>query len=209
MESDLKAKKHQGILFIMDENASSEIGNNQNAQGPAPEGVASDMGNWMEKLNEAQKELERQRNDYLMAVADLENYRKRVTKEKEEARIAAKTDVLEGLLPIVDNLALGLEAANRHKADSVGTVLRGFEMILAQMQALLKDYGVELIEPKRGDKFDPNNHEGVAHAPDDAIPEGHIVEVVRPGYRVAGRLLRPVSVVVSSGKNTEAGGVDS
>lgn len=166
---------------------------------------STEISEWMEKLNEAQKEAEKQRNDYFRAVADLENYRKRVVKEKEEVRMGARTDILEGLLPIVDNLALGLEAASRHKADTVGTVLRGFEMILVQMQALLKDNGVELVEPKRGERFDPKIHEGVAHVVDEEIAEEGITEVIRPGYKVAGRLLRPASVVVSSGKHREEG----
>jgi molecular chaperone GrpE len=163
----------------------------------APEGVADELGALLRKLDEATAEMNTHKERYLRTVADLENYRKRAVREKEEARKQANCSLLEDLLPVLDNFTLGLKSAEQHEGGQA--FAEGFRMILTQMQSALKENGLEEINPVDG-VFDPNFHESVAHVPHETVEEGHIIEVHRIGYRIFERLLRPAAVVVSSGK---------
>ena len=150
-----------------------------------------------EQLAAAKKEAAENYNRYLRAVADLENYRKRTVREKDELRQYAATRVLEDLLPVLDNLALGLAAAKQGGAEMKGLV-GGVEMVMAQLKAALANHGLVEIDPA-GQPFDPHRHQAISHQPSAGVPAEHVLTVVRPGYALNGRLLRPASVIVSSG----------
>ena len=150
----------------------------------------------LQKLDEATEEINAHKERYLRTVADLENYRKRALREKEEARRQTVCGLLEDLLPVLDNFKLGLKSAEQHEGGHA--FAEGFRMILTQMEGVLKQNGLEEINPEE-EPFDPNFHESVAHLPHEEIADGHIIEVHRIGYRIQERLLRPAAVVVSSG----------
>jgi molecular chaperone GrpE len=135
---------------------------------------------------------------YLRSVADLENFRRRTVREKDELRQFATSRVLEDLLPVLDNLALGLAATKQPKAD-LATLAGGVEMVLSQFKSALGTHGLKEISPL-GQAFDANLHESLSAQPSDTVPEGNVLTVVRTGYSLNGRLLRPASVIVSSGK---------
>ncbi len=156
-----------------------------------------ELGALLKKLEEATSEINLQKERYLRTVADLENYRKRAVREKEEARKQANFGLLEDLLPVLDNFRLGLKSAEQHEGGKA--FADGFRMILTQMESALKQNGLEEINPAE-EIFDPNFHESVAHIPHESVEDGHVIEVHRIGYRVHERLLRPAAVVVSSGK---------
>lgn len=163
----------------------------------APGDEATDqVGELLRKLDEVSAEAQSRREDYLRAVAELDNYRKRALREKDEARLRATSAVLEDVLPVLDNFSLGLKAARQHEGGQA--FAQGFAMVLSQFESLLRQHGVEELAPD-GQPFDPNYHESVAHQPHDDVPEGHVIEVQRIGYRLRERLLRPAVVVVSSG----------
>lgn len=163
----------------------------------ASAGVNEDeIGQLLRKLDEVSAEAEAKRQDYLRAVADLDNYRKRALREKDEARLRGSQAVLEDLLPVLDNFSHGLAAARQHEAGKA--FADGFAMILSQFENMLRQHGVEEVNPK-GEAFDPNLHESVAIQADAEVPEGHVVEVQRVGYRYRERLLRAAVVVVSTG----------
>lgn len=134
---------------------------------------------------------------YVRAVADHENFRKRTAREKDELRQYAASRVLEDLLPVLDNLGLGLAAARQPNAE-IKTLVEGVEMVQTQLKNALSQHGLVEINPE-GQAFDAHQHEAIAHIPDAKVPEGHVINVVRTGYSLNGRLLRPASVVVSSG----------
>ncbi|MEX0330256.1 MAG: nucleotide exchange factor GrpE [Puniceicoccaceae bacterium] len=161
---------------------------------------AEELSGLLQKLEEATGEINTQKERYLRTVADLENYRKRAVREKEEARKQAACSLLEDLLPILDHFQLGLKSAEEHEGGKA--FAEGFRMILKQMEAALKQNGLEEINPE-GEAFDPNFHESIAHLPHESIGDGHIIEVHRVGYRLNERLLRPAQVVVSSGATEE------
>jgi molecular chaperone GrpE len=160
--------------------------------GPSPE----------EQLAAAKKEAADNYQRYLRAVADLENYRKRTVREKDELRQYAATRVLEVLLPVLDNLALGLAAAKPAGAEMKG-LIGGVEMVMTQLKAALANHGLTEIDPA-GEAFDPHRHQAISHQPSATVPAEHVLTVVRTGYALNGRLLRPASVIVSSGPAKEA-----
>lgn len=143
-----------------------------------------------------QADLDRFRDLALRSQADFENYKKRAAREKEEAIKYANSSLLEKLIAIVDNFELGLEAARAEGEKS--PVFSGMSMVLKQLMDFLGDSGLQPIDAA-GQKFDPNLHEAIAHEPSDEVPEGSIIRQMRRGYKLKDRLLRPSSVVVSSG----------
>lgn len=134
---------------------------------------------------------------FMRAAADLENFRRRMVREKDELRSVVTGRVLEDIFPVLDNLSFAVTAAKQPGAD-VKSLLGGVEMVLAQLKGALATHGLAEINPL-GQPFDPHQHEALAHEPSDTTKEEHVTKVVRTGYTLNGRLLRPASVVVSSG----------
>jgi molecular chaperone GrpE len=143
-----------------------------------------------------QADLDRFRDLAMRSQADFENYKKRSAREKQEAIKYANTLLLEKLVPIIDNFELGLAAAKKEGKES--PIYSGMNLVLKQLNDFMIDNGVEPIEAV-GQKFDPNLHEAIAHEPSSEFHEGIVMRQARRGYRFKDRLLRPSSVVVSSG----------
>jgi molecular chaperone GrpE len=143
-----------------------------------------------------QADLDRFRDLALRSQADFDNYKKRATREKEEAIKYANSSLLDRLIAIVDNFELGLSAAKSEGEKS--PVYSGLSMVLKQLTDFLAENGLQPIDAE-GQKFDPNLHEAIAHEPSAEVPEGNVVRQMRRGYRLKDRLLRPSTVVVSSG----------
>lgn len=148
-------------------------------------------------LEAAKKEAADNYARYLRSVADLENFRKRTLREKDELRQFAASRVLEDLLPVIDNLTHALNAAKQTGTDSKG-IVDGIEMVLGQLKNTLANHGLKEINPV-GQPFDPHQHEAISHQPSPDIAAENVSIVVRTGYSLNGRLLRAASVVVSSG----------
>lgn len=143
-----------------------------------------------------QTDIDRFRDLAMRTQADFENYKKRSAREKDDAIKYANKSLLEKLVSIVDHFELGLEAA-RGEAET-SPVYSGMSLVLKQLQDFLADNGLQPIEAI-GQKFDPNLHEAIAHEPSADTPEDIVVRQTRRGYRYRDRLLRPSTVVVSSG----------
>jgi molecular chaperone GrpE len=141
--------------------------------------------------------LEQQRDEYhgrwLRTLADFDNYRKRIERERQDLSEAVASDVLRELLPIVDDLERALKSS-AWQAESAAR--RGVELIHRQLLDLLRKRGVEPIDVV-GRDFDPLWHEAVAGDPLDGRRDGEITAEVRRGYRIGSRLLRPAQVKVA------------
>lgn len=166
----------------------------------APESAAS--ADLAAQLATAKKEAADNYDRFMRTAADLENLRKRTLREKEELRLYSASRVLEDLLPVMDNLALGLTAAKQPNAD-LKTLTGGVDMVLTQFKSALGNHGLKEIHPA-GQPFDPHQHEALSHAPSPDVKAEHVLNVIRTGYSLNGRLLRPASVIVSSGPTTTA-----
>jgi molecular chaperone GrpE len=119
--------------------------------------------------------------------ADFENYRKRILRQQTEHLERAAEDLVQKLLPVLDTFDLAVAHGE------------GFDQVLSSLVGVLEKEGLERIQPD-GAPFDPNEHDAVAHEPADGdggesdAPE--VAEVMRPGYRWKGRVLRPAMVKV-------------
>jgi molecular chaperone GrpE len=154
-----------------------------------------------EQLEKLRGENEENYNRYLRSVADLDNYRRRVIREKDELRQYAKSGIIEELLPVIDNLVLGLTSA-RQQGD-VKVLADGVEMVLGQFKSVLEANGLTEVNPGVGDEFDPHQQESLSHQASEEVDAEKVVQTVRVGYNLNGRLLRPASVILSSGPATE------
>ena len=161
-----------------------------------PEVVEEEAAPELTELEKAQAEALEMKTRYLRSVADMENYRKRIAREKQEIIRSAAAGVIESLLPVLDNMKLGLQAADNHPEAKDVTI--GFKMVDDQFKKTLSEQGLEELIPD-GETFDPNLHECIAHQPSDEVEEDKVIATVRAGYRLNERLIRAASVIVSSG----------
>ncbi|HEX5111065.1 MAG TPA: nucleotide exchange factor GrpE [Vicinamibacterales bacterium] len=157
------------------------------ASGPGPGAEVDDALTALEKERDAVKE------QFLRAVADFDNYRKRIDRERREFSEYAAADVLRDLLPIIDNFERALEAP---AGGDVDAFKRGIELIHKQMIDLLRKRGVTPIEAQGAD-FDPNVHQAVIHEPSNEHREGEVMQELQRGYKLGDRLLRPSMVKVA------------
>jgi molecular chaperone GrpE len=133
------------------------------------------------------------RQTLLRRQADLENYRKRIEKERAEDSKRSTARVIEALIPIVDGFEHALAA---HREPAYDNYRKGFELIYKQLIDNLAKLGVERIEPV-GERFDPHLHQAVERTETDDAEDGTILQVYQPGYVFHGRVLRPAMVRVA------------
>lgn len=170
---------------------------------------AEDMPQTVEELQaeveRLRAELERERDRCLRAVAELQNYRRRVTREQQENARYAGQDVLAQILPVMDNLQRILE--HEHAAGS-DEFARGVRLVIEEFFRVLNRMGVQVID-STGEPFDPAVHEVVAVTETTEAPEGTVVAVDAPGYRLHDRCLRPARVVVATAPSDQQGKDDA
>jgi molecular chaperone GrpE len=148
-----------------------------------------------DELSKAVQEANYFRDLATRAAAELDNFRKRMAREKVDAMKFANQGLLETLLPVLDNFDFGLQAAKAENEKS--SIFLGMSMVFKQLQDFLRDQGVEEI-PALGVAFDPAVHDAVSQMPSADVAEGQIIQQVRRGYKLKDRLLRPASVVVAA-----------
>jgi molecular chaperone GrpE len=135
-------------------------------------------------------------NSYLRAVADLENYKKRAVREKQDAARAANEALLSRLIPVLDHFDMALAAANIASGPAVDSLKTGVAMVGSQLRSILAEAGLEEIDAT-GQTFDPQCHEAVSHQESAEVAEGSVLQQLRKGYRFHDRLLRPATVIVA------------
>lgn len=128
--------------------------------------------------------------------AELENYRKRVAREREDDVKRARAGLLEDLLPVIDNFEFGMMEVR--KGDPKSPIAVGMEMIERQLKEFMTSAGVEAVDAT-GSSFDPNLHEAIQQEASADVPEGKVIRQLRKGYKLRDRLLRAAMVVVSKG----------
>ena len=140
-------------------------------------------------------ELTKWREMALRTAAEYDNYRKRCVKDREDFTKYANRSLLEELLPVIDNFEMGMQMAAQQGTDSM--IYIGMSMVQKQLADFLAGQGVEAIDATPGQEFDHNVHEAIMSEPSDQ-PEGTIIRILRRGYNLRGRLLRPVNVVTAA-----------
>lgn len=148
------------------------------------------------KLDEAYGKRDELQNKYLRAVADLDNLRKRLDKERRETAERTRSNLLGDVLPALDAFRLGLEDAR--KREEAKGVVEGFAMALTQLENVFGEHGLSVVDPT-GEPFDHNLHEAIGHEASEQVEEGIVLNTVRVGYKLGDRLLRAASVIISKG----------
>jgi len=136
----------------------------------------------------------------LRTLAEMENLRKRTERELADSRLYAVTSFARDMLTVADNMRRALDAVGpelRANAEAKAFI-NGVELTERELLKALEKNGVRQFNPQ-GEKFDPNFHQAMFEVPDASVPAGSIVQVVEPGYKIGGRVLRPAMVGVSKG----------
>jgi molecular chaperone GrpE len=160
---------------------------------PTPEAVENVEAAVLDPWEQLEAEAAKWKEVALRTAADLDNFRKRAAREREDAMRFANQRLLEELLPVIDNFEMGMMAAAK---DPGSMIYIGMDMVRRQLADFLSSQSVEEI-PSEGKAFDPNLHEAVTDEESATVPEGHVLRVTRRGFRLRDRLLRPASVIVS------------
>jgi len=160
------------------------------AQEPAPE---------KDPLANLEEQLDKKQNQLLRVAADFDNYKKRSRRDAQEAAFRARNELLQEMLPLIDNMELALtHVTEDNKAETDTKSLReGVEMVLRQFQTVLEKHEVKAFD-SLGKPFDPSFHEALQQRETDEHPPGSIMEEFRRGYMMGDRLIRPAMVVVAA-----------
>ena len=137
-------------------------------------------------------EIEQLRADALRERADLENQRKCLAREIEQARKFANERLLSELLPLFDSMEAGLAAAAQNDP-----LRAGLELTLRQLHRIAENNGLAEVAPAPGDSFDPERHQAMSMVENTDVPPGAVAQVFQKGYLLNERLLRPALVVVA------------
>lgn len=131
---------------------------------------------------------------YTRLQADFDNYRKKATKERHRLVGLGKEALLEDILPLVEHMERGIQAAKDIRAPE--GIVEGLALISSELVRALEKHGVKRVKTV-GEPFDPEVHEAVSVIPEERYSEDTVVEEIRPGFLRDGKLLRPASVIVS------------
>lgn len=155
------------------------------------------------KLKEQADKAKEYRDGWQRERASFENYKKRMARERSEAIEKAKAELLEPLIPALDNFDMAMDAIENAGPDSADSLKQGVDMVFKQLKKAILESGMEEINAV-GQKFDPAWHEAVEQRESREVPEGHVIEQTRKGYKLKDRLIRPANVIVA-----KAAAVDS
>jgi len=148
-------------------------------------------------LTEARALAAEQLDQLLRLRAEFENYRKRVEKEKSEARRWGKEEIVLRLVSLMDVMEQAEAAA--HSSPDVKSMVLGLDMLYGEFKKLLREEGLDEVPTGTGDDYHHDRHEAVETVPDQP-EDGKILQVLKKGYTFQGRLLRPVWVKISKKK---------
>jgi molecular chaperone GrpE len=165
------------------------------------EEYAEDMAEIDEEALEVEQlkaERDELRDRFMRALADAENARKRSDKDRREAENYGGSKLSRDILPVYDNMKRALEAATQDQREVSGALIEGIELTMRELLSVFKKHGIELIEPKVGERFDPKLHQAMFEAPVPGTRSGDIIQVAAEGFMLHDRLLRPAQVGVSS-----------
>ncbi len=161
----------------------------------------SQQENEESEVQEEENEFEELNKQYLRLAADFENYKRRMSKDREDSIAYGNEELIKEMLNILDNLERALEHTE-HQSDAK-PVIDGVKLVQKQFLNTLEKFGVKTVDASKGSEFDPMMHQAIDHAESDEIAPGLVLMEMLPGYTLKDRLLRPAMVVVSKDKSKE------
>lgn len=168
----------------------------QPAESLVPVGIPTLTPDQIEDLKGRAAKADEHWDRLLRTTADFENFKKRAARDRQDAAKFANEALIQKLIPILDNLDMAQAATQSHQASSAQSLQTGIAMIWQQLKGALTEAGLEEVDAS-GKHFDPHLHEAVTQQETAEIPEGNVVQQLRKGYQLRGRLLRPAAVIVA------------
>jgi len=188
---DKEEKQEEVLQFTEDE--VEEVSEEETS-----EEASEDAEEKTEEVDETAAELADLKDRYMRLLAEYDNFRRRTQKEKENIYSDAVAEVVKEWLPLVDDIERAVASTENMDETSVEKVAEGIHLIGKQVGNVLGKLGVEEIEGKEGESFDPNLHEAVMHVEDDSLGEQAIAQVFQKGYSCKGRVIRHTVVKVAN-----------
>ena len=190
--------------------APEDLGDEEPAAVPEDDGPDDDTGEDVSgagdedtdmegKLAAAQAEVEDLRDRLMRALAEVDNTRKRGERVRRDAEVYGGRRLAMDLLSVFDNMNRALSAVDDAQREVAGGLIEGIELTRRDLVEAFSRNGIVPVEPTVGERFDPKRHSAVFNAPNPDVPAGCIATVLREGFVMADRLLRPAEVGVSSG----------
>ena len=143
-----------------------------------------------------QKERDKLKEDFLRALADMENMKKRCAQEIEKNSKYAISSFAKALLPVADNLQRAIDSAKEHKDDEISNFLQGVTLTQQELSKVFAKFGIKKMDII-GKVFDPNYHQVVQEVPDKDKEPGTVIAELQTGYMIEDRILREAMVIVS------------
>jgi molecular chaperone GrpE len=160
---------------------------------PVPAGLTSEQ---IEDLKTRAARADENWDRLLRTTADFDNFKKRAARERIEIAQFAATALIQKLLPVLDHIEMAQTAAQTAQGDKLASLQAGVAMIQEQLKTVLTETGIEEIDAT-GKPFDPTLHEAVSQRETAEVPEDHVFQQLRKGYKLRDRLLRPATVIVA------------
>jgi molecular chaperone GrpE len=183
-----------------------DVSADQNTHGDTEPLEAMSKSRLIEEIQSLKQQVDKNHDLYLRSQAEMENFKKRTAKEKEDFVRYANETLLKDILPVVDNLEKAISHAQQDNA--VDALREGVELTLKGLKSTLKKAGLEEVEAL-GQPFDPCFHEAVSEMVDEDARPGTVIKELQKGYVLNGRLIRPSMVVVSKRGDTKDSNGDS
>ena len=161
-------------------------------QEPVAEEVVEEVVEETPEVNPFEEKYNAEHDAHLRLAAEYDNFRKRTTKEKEQSYLNGRSDAVEKLLPVYDNLLRALQQETQDAAYK-----KGVEMTMTQLVGIFAGLGVEIFG-NAGDTFDPNIHNAVMHTEDENFGENTICQVFQKGFKIGEKIVRFAMVQVAN-----------
>ena len=190
---DDKEKTDKTPASATEDSLHEEMATEDKTEGEKEAGQGAEEAPQVSETDRLLGEIEAEKERNVRLLADFDNFRRRTAREKSETYERAKESLIEDILPVIDNFALAMASAP--EADPFAD---GVRMVHGQFMDFLSRQGVAAIEAV-GAKFDPALHDAIAYQPSAEVAEGCVVFEAKRGYRMGERVIRPASVIVSSG----------
>lgn len=187
------AEKKQATGMEMGESQNSADGASNATEALVPEPLTPEQ---IDDLKSQAAKAEENWQRLLRTAAELENFKKRAAREREEAIRFSNELLFKKLIPVLDHFDMAMTAVGNAPSEAAQSLQTGVNMIHQQLKTVLAEAGLEEVNAA-GKVFDPNWHEAVSQQESADAPEGQVVQQLRKGYKVRDRLLRPATVVVA------------
>ncbi|BEU04227.1 protein GrpE [Agarivorans sp. OAG1] len=155
----------------------------------------------LERLATAEQTVADQKDGVIRAKAEVDNIRRRSAQEVEKARKFALEKFANELLPVIDNMEMALQHANRED-EALTSMIEGVELTLKTLIDAVKKFGIEVVSPQ-DETFDPEKHQAMGMQEVEGVAPNTVVAVLQKGYELNGRLLRPAMVMISKAASVD------